>query len=172
MVFAHLILPHPPFVFDAEGKPLEPPYPDDIHDADMFPGTPDEYLKGYALQVEFTNRQIQSVVDQLLDASPTPPLIVIQGDHGPRNLIDWSTPEKGCLLESAAILNAIYFPGEDYADLYPSITPVNTFRIILNEYFATGLSLEEDRTYYSNYARPFDFLDVTSQAQAYCSQQE
>jgi hypothetical protein len=59
-------------------------------------------------------------------------------------------------------MNAYYFPdnrGKQY--LYDSISPVNTFRVILNAYFGEHLELLPDRSYYSNYVMPFDFLDVT-----------
>jgi hypothetical protein len=171
MVFAHLLLPHPPFVFDPDGKPLEPDRPFDINDADLYPGTREEYLQGYAAQVEFTNRQIQEVIEQILSDSPTPPVIVIQGDHGPRMSIDWSSPENSCILESSAVLNAIYIPEIEKGKLYPSISPVNNFRVILNEYFGTNLELLEDRTYFSKYEKPYDYLDVTTRAKEYCGKQ-
>jgi hypothetical protein len=172
IVFAHLLIPHPPFVFDKDGKSIEPDHPYNINDADLYPGTREEYLQGYAGQVEFTNRQMQALIDRLLNDSPVPPVIVIQGDHGPRMLIDWSSPENSCLLESSAILNAIYLPENDPGILYSSITPVNNFRVILNEYFGTDLDLLEDRTYFSNYENPYDYLDVSSQVKDYCNAQD
>jgi hypothetical protein len=59
------------------------------------------------------------------------------------------------------ILNAYYLPngGEKY--LYDSISPVNTFRVIINAYFGEHLELLPDRSYYSNYIMPYNFVDVT-----------
>jgi hypothetical protein len=34
-----------------------------------------------------------------------------------------------------AILNAYYFPDGEYDELYPSISPINTFRVVLNHFF-------------------------------------
>jgi hypothetical protein len=73
------------------------------------------------------------------------------------------------MLESAGVLNAIFLPGANRDSLHPSITPVNTFRVILNEYFNARLDLLEDHTYFSNLRQRFDVTDVTSQAQTYCS---
>ena len=33
--------------------------------------------------------------------------------------------------------------------LYPSISPVNTFRVVLNSYFGENLPLLEDKSYYA-----------------------
>ena len=50
--------------------------------------------------------------------------------------------------EELAILNAYYLPGVDAEELlYPKISPVNTFRVILNAYFQENLPLLEDRSY-------------------------
>jgi hypothetical protein len=48
-----------------------------------------------------------------------------------------------------ANLNAYYLP-KGYKDLYDSITPVNSFRIILNEYFGASYPLLPDITYESD----------------------
>jgi hypothetical protein len=45
--------------------------------------------------------------------------------------------------------------------LYPGISPVNTFRVILNTYFSAALPLLDDRSYFSRMTRPYDFIDVT-----------
>jgi hypothetical protein len=46
------------------------------------------------------------------------------------------------------ILNAYYLPGEE-SRLYPTITPVNTFRIILDAYFGQDYPLLPDVSRYS-----------------------
>jgi hypothetical protein len=54
------------------------------------------------------------------------------------------------------ILNAYYLPG--HADqLYTSISPVNTFRVVLNSYFGTNFPLLEDVSYYSSLSCHYDF---------------
>jgi hypothetical protein len=40
-------------------------------------------------------------------------------------------------------------PGKGRDDFYPSISPVNTFRVIFNNYFGTNLPLLKDQTYNS-----------------------
>jgi hypothetical protein len=80
------------------------------------------------------------VVDQLLATSKTPPIIVIQGDHGGTY---WKRPDQ-----RMKILNAYYLPGAGNV-LYPSISPVNTFRIIFNTYFGQEFPLLPDVSRYS-----------------------
>jgi hypothetical protein len=56
-------------------------------------------------------------------------------------------------------LNAYLLPGRDAA-LYPTLTPVNTFRVIFNTYFGQDLELLEDISFYSEYDDPFDWKVV------------
>jgi hypothetical protein len=47
-------------------------------------------------------------------------------------------------------LMAYYFPGKDTASLaYPSITPVNSFRLVFNTYFGGTYPLLENVSYFS-----------------------
>ncbi len=168
-VFFHIICPHPPFVFDAAGNAITPAVPyagggDGTH----FVGTPDAYIAGYIAQLQYTNRQLLHVIDALLTQSATPPIIIIQGDHGPGAYLDWESAEKSCLYERASIFNAYYFPDGAYSRLYPEITPVNTFRVVLNTYFGANLVLLEDRSYYTAWDHPYDFVDVSAESQEPC----
>jgi hypothetical protein len=77
-------------------------------------------------------------------------------------------PRNECLWERYSILNAYYFPDGNYGALYNSITPVNSFRVVFNQYFGTDLELLEDKNYYATWSRPYVFSDVTDQARS-CS---
>ncbi|MFQ5924122.1 MAG: hypothetical protein ACE5M4_14890, partial [Anaerolineales bacterium] len=77
-VFAHIVSPHRPFVFDAEGNPVD----DDYDWARSNIGL-DAYKAGYREQVLYVNGRIEEIVDEILERSAVPPVIVIQGDHGP-----------------------------------------------------------------------------------------
>ena len=68
--------------------------------------------------------------------------------------------------EQHAILNAYYFPGQKYELLYPSVSPVNSFRIVLNTFFGGTYELLPDRNYFIPHARPYDFVDVTERVQS------
>ena len=122
-VFAHILLPHPPFGFDAEGNEISP--------------TEVEFKEGYTNQAAYFNDEILKSIATIKAESETPPIIIIQGDHGPpTDRPDWHL----------RILNAYYLPAHSDS-LYPSISPVNTFRLILNEYFGENYSLFPDKSY-------------------------
>jgi hypothetical protein len=74
--------------------------------------------------------------------------VILQGDHGPLD-----HPEKDIktrFRNRTRILNAYLLPAGGAARLYDSISPVNTFRVILNHFFGTDYPLLEDRTFYSD----------------------
>ena len=87
--------------------------------------------------------------------------MILQSDHGPGLRLDMESREKTDLRERMSILNAYYFPGRNYQGLYPEITPVNSFRVVLNTFFGAGLELLPDRNYYSTWSEPHRFVDVT-----------
>jgi hypothetical protein len=157
-VFAHIVAPHPPFVFGVGGEALSPPYPYRLRDGDEFPGTGEEYVAGYVAQVTFINTQIQEVLGEILATSERPPVIILQADHGPGLRTNWEFPEETDLEERLSILNAYYLPGADVSLLYETISPVNTFRVILNTYFGAGLELLPDQSFFSSWTAPFRFI--------------
>ena len=168
LVYAHILAPHPPFVFGQNGEPLG----DDLSafslaDGNWFTGSMgrEAYVEGYRSQLIFVSNQLRQTVERILSTARRPTIIVIQGDHGPGSMLDWEDPDKTNFGERMSILNAYYFPDQNYAALYPGITPVNTFRVILNTYFGAALPLLEDRSYFSRMTRPYDFIDVTDRAQ-------
>jgi hypothetical protein len=163
-IFAHIITPHPPFVFDADGEPILHTDPYGIADGTHYvghKGSRDEYIAGYRGQVAFVNTLLVETVEQILSQSKTPPIIILQADHGPGAYFDWHSLEKTNQKERMSIFNAFYFPGGDDGWLYKSITPVNTFRVVLNRYFDSDYELLEDLSYFSDWSTPYDFIDIT-----------
>jgi len=167
-VFAHLLSPHPPFIFDAKGNFTRPDYPYSTWDASLYPGTVEEYKKGYTDQMTFLNHEMIKVVNGILEKSTTAPIIIIQGDHGPGAYYDILQLNTSCLAGRFSILNAYYFPDGDYESLYPSITPVNTFRVVLNQYFGADLDLLEDRNYFAGWLSPYQFTEVSDKIDDAC----
>jgi len=146
-VFAHIVSPHPPYIFDAQGNFNDVGFGE--HDEKNL--KPEEMSALYRGQVEFIDAQILEVVRVILEESKVPPIIIIQGDHGP--LV------KDRFIR-APILNAYYLPNGS-AHLYPSISPVNSFRVVLNDYFGQNLPMLEDLSRYSaDYRDPFDYRIV------------
>ncbi len=161
LVFAHILTPHPPFVFGPNGEELFPDGAYQIADGDNYPGDPEGYLEGYRNQVEFISAQITQAIDRILEKSQTPPIIILQADHGPGSQLVWESPEESNLQERFGILNAYYFPDGDYSALYPAISPVNTFRVVLNQYFGGAYDLLPDEHYFAPWMRPYEFHPVT-----------
>ena len=107
-------------------------------------------------------RRIQLVLETLLADSTRRRIIILQGDHGPNLTMNWSAPSRTAINERMSILNAYWVPPDIRARLYPTITPVNTFRIILNRYFGGPAELLPDRSFFSPYVSPYDFSDVSA----------
>ncbi len=160
--FVHIISPHPPFVFDSNGTPIDPDYPFTLADNRDLISPPSRYQEGYLEQLAFVNDQVLGVVDAILEESVDPPLIVIQGDHGPGIFIDAPSSSPPCFAERYSILNAYYLPGIDPALVPQDITPVNTFRLIFNHYFAADLEFLPNHQYFSPQEAIHQFEDVTN----------
>ena len=55
---------------------------------------------------------------------------------------------------------AYRLPDNEYCNFYDSMTPVNLFRIILNQYFGTDLRVLRGDSYFSTGQNFFKFIDV------------
>jgi len=126
-VFAHFICPHEPFVFGPEGEYIASANWTNHEDKQFYLG---QYI--------FISTQIEAVVDVLLKKSGTLPIIILQSDHGLRTHYPVGDDEWH------KILNAMYLPGMDAEMLYDNISPVNTFRLIFNQYFGADYPLLKD----------------------------
>ena len=166
---AHVVAPHPPFIFGPGGRDLSGDEPDlsladgkswcSLHDGEG----PEGYARHYRDQAAYVTDRIEAAIDRILAASPEPPIIIVQGDHGPAAHYDLDTDRPNDLRERMSILNAIYLPGQGREALHDAITPVNTFRVVLDHTFGANLGLLEDRNYHSSYLTPYIFTDVTAQ---------
>lgn len=167
-VFAHLLIPHPPFVFDANGT-FVPSNSFMIGDGSHYQGTREEYVRGYSWKVQYLNTRLIKIVDHLLSNPNRPVVIILQGDHGPGSYLDLESIENSCLQERLPIFNAYYFPYKNaQAMLYPSISPVNSFRLIFDQILNQPTPLLDDRSFSSTWSHPYDFKDVSSQRET-CS---
>jgi len=123
--YTHFLLPHGPFVFDANGK-VHIDHP--INDID-----------GYLAQVKYSNKLIKKIVGELLSDSSRNKVIIIQGDHGFRQFPAPTQPE-----DQYRNFSAIYFYNHQYHPTDTNISLVNTYRIVLNTFFKTDLPLLTD----------------------------
>ena len=164
-VFAHILAPHPPFVWNEKGEPVNPPHPYYEFDGpiDFSPASLDEYRRGYCAQIQALNTQILQAVDGIRANSRRPPIIIIQGDHGPSV---GRTGDQDNRTIRMAMLNAFCLPPTASplsvdARPYSTISPVNNFRIVFNRTFKTHFPLLPDHSYYSSWEHPYEFSDAT-----------
>ncbi len=161
-VFIHLMAPHEPFVVDHDCKPISEEQ------------ARKKSLKDNSIeQIQCVNTKLIELVDAIIAKSNKAPVIILQTDEGgfPINAplddnISWGTASDNSLNEKFPILNAIYFPDTKndnrYDNLYQSISPVNTYRVVLNKYFGTNYPLLPDKNYiFQDVKNYYKFTDVT-----------
>jgi hypothetical protein len=161
-VMGHILLPHPPSVFDRDGS-----YLDTADTAGM------SSIERYQRQLDFTNRRIREIVGPLL-ALPADrrPIIILQADEGPypasygrlrKSSTDWAASASGDDLEiKFGVLNAWYLPGGEDLDLEPSMSLINTFPTLFARYFGLDYAPLPDRVYSSHdWFHPYDLSDIT-----------
>jgi hypothetical protein len=154
-VFAHILLPHDPYVFHADGT---------VVTADQEKATDEHDL--YAAHLAFANARIKEIVENLQSGpKDQQPVIIIQGDEGPLGCQNVDcvqrTPEYYAI--RFGVLNAMYLPGVDVTlpDLF---TSVNTFRLVFREYFGADLPPLPDRSYtWPDNDHIYDFEDITDE---------
>ena len=114
-VFAHVLCPHPPFVFGPDGEAVQPDRTFYAGDGSHFidqGGTVEEYLKGYRGQVTYITKRLRETIENILDrAGEKQPIIVLQADHGSGSGLSWLGMDQTNIPERFSILSAVYLPG-------------------------------------------------------------
>jgi hypothetical protein len=131
-VFGHILMPHSPFYFDRNGNSTG-------QLTGIYNAANEKNL--YLEQLIYTNTWVDSLINATNRPFPRPRVVIIEGDHGFRDDPPNVTPEMHFMN-----LNTWYFSDKDYSILYDSLSPVNTFRIVLNKYFRANLPLLKDST--------------------------
>ena len=152
-VFAHILLPHPPYVLADKGRRVLKEEADSTSEAELF----DQ-------QLQYTNELMKRTVASLLDGpDETDPIIVLGADEGPYlcgddDCVDGSPEQYGI---RHGVLRAYYLPGLDYT-VPADDSGVNIFRMLLREYFGADLPDLPNRSYtWPDKAHIYDFQDVT-----------
>lgn len=152
-VLIHSDISYAPCMFDQYGNKREISYVNLLGEW----GTPADYVS----QLKFAESQAEKWITTILSYPGPRPIIILQSDHGPKYPLG---SQREYFNERMRILNAYHFPGAGSRGLYETITPVNSFRLLFNNYFQTGLPLLPDRSYCAPvYNREYDWLDVTDQ---------
>jgi hypothetical protein len=168
-VFAHILSPHPPYVFTPDGT--MPSYSVD----DNNQGASRE-LK-YINQLTYLNDRIKETVAAIRKSSKEEPVIIIQSDEGPyppafadynngeASLYPWSKASAETLKRKYGVLAAYYLPGVPAEQTSELNSSVNTFRFVFNHYFGAKLPYLPDCSLLYDGGRPFAFYDVTAKIQ-------
>ena len=157
--FAHLVTPHWPYMFDAECHHVEPYRPPTDSGPNELP-----MKRAYVAQIQCVNHMVLGLVGKLIAGSKTPPIIILQADHGHGRLgrsfpaLGDAGPER--VAERTDIFAAYYLPGHPTGVVYDSITPVNVLPRIFNHYFDARIPLQPDATFWSTWDEPFKFTRI------------
>lgn len=157
-VFAHLYITHDPYVFDKGGEFVT-----------EMQGKEHGYKNNYVNTLVFANTKLKNLIEKILSNSEKEPIIILQADEGPRSerffqdtSILWKYSTKEEFRVKTGILSAYYLPSIDEAIIYPSITPVNTFRLIFNHYFGENYTLLPDQVFaHQDYHHPYALWEIT-----------
>jgi hypothetical protein len=141
LVYAHIISPHTPYVFGKHGEMI------DLVDSEL---SGDAYARAYTDQAYYVSMQVLALVRKIIETSDQPPIIIIQSDHG-------NSHERVDRLKN---LSAFYLPYGRGQLVYPTITNINTFRILFDAYFNTNYGRLEDQSYLSYPEDPFKLEQV------------
>lgn len=157
-VFAHIALPHEPYVFDVDGSPL------------------DQASAGAGrTEAEAFDRQRRYLDDRLLaiiDAAPLPedggPMIMLLADEGPHPLhYDsrswvWENADEAALVSKLSILAAVRGHRADSVDLPHGVTGVNVARSFVADALGAELPALVDRSFiYRSPGAVHEYVDVT-----------
>jgi hypothetical protein len=141
-VFAHLMLPHHPYIFGPNGESVSP----EKMEA-RWEGLEND-KDGYLNQVKFVNQKLKQIITTIIEESSIPPIIILQGDHGLKSEIkNWNHPTDEEFHNRLSIFNAYHIPTMNELP-YENITPVNSFRIIFNELFDEQLEILPNLSYW------------------------
>lgn len=162
-VLVHVLAPHPPFTFAADGTFRRPDRIFMFNEGSDFQGSHDEYVRGYRDQAEFIAARVRAVVDVILSRPGPRPVIVLHGDHGPGSMLQQDNPAQSNMPERMNILAAYYFP-EGQERLYASMTPVNGARALANQFLGTDLPSLPDLSWFSTSEHPYGFTAVPPEA--------
>lgn len=133
-VYIHLIFPHLPYMFDENGNV----------------NLPEVYYKYdyYLGNYKFAIKMATEMVNNILSGYPSSrqPVIILQSDHGFRNIRDKNTDEQPLPDYPKEFgLNILYarlLPGYEATYSAPEQDPINTFPLLFNYLFDANIDLK------------------------------
>jgi hypothetical protein len=129
-VVFHTLLPHDPYIYDANGKAVTFPG----GDAELSSATGRAY---YVHQLQYLSTLLLRAIDQIRANAKTPPVIVLQSDEGMELDGDVFGEDVSRQIRVKGI-TALSMPGHETAGLPDPPNAVNVLRFVFNEYFHTN----------------------------------
>jgi hypothetical protein len=152
-LFSHILPPHAPYRVWADCGPIRKSF----SRADLDKHTPnkdndiDAWRLLYKNQMFCVQNKMIEGIDTILKVDQNA-IIIIQGDHGAKSLLQSGLPfnkwSKSQFIESFGILNALRLPESVHHLLHPSISPVNTFRLVFSAITTEQFDMLEDKSFY------------------------
>ena len=153
-IFSHIYVPHPPFLFGPNGENVIPDHRE-ISGLQSW-----ENPQGYINQLIYATNQVSIVVKNIVKNDPTA-VIILQGDTGTLTGTDTFMTTMKDVYQAHSILYAVRIPDVNNLEY---MVPVNTYRIIFNNYFNMDYEYLEQHSY----ARQNDvWTDITEKLREY-----
>lgn len=167
-IYAHFLVPHDPFYFNADGSLSDHPLIDNV-------GKP--VKEKYVGQVEFINSQMKELISLIKQKTDNEAVIIIQADEGTYASHFSDQPSDSLVVEKAGgdneklqalklkygVLAAYYIPEAKREDIKSGGDNVNIFRLVFNTYFGTHLPYLPKCNYVYVPGNIFKYSNVTDE---------
>jgi len=153
-VFLHVLCPHEPFYFNADCSVATERKRKQWSD---FDGAFVEYRDAYRANLSCLNSKALAFLDALVSRRGSLPTIVMQGDHGPNEILPETIEREGFdrYLFQTHVLNAYHFGDRSGPQIEDGMSLVNTWRTVLPIITGQPLLLQPHRSFSTVTKKPF-----------------
>jgi hypothetical protein len=158
--FAHLLLPHEPYVYRADCSERDPPlWPwEDLAASDS------TIYRAYLQQLTCANRRLLDLVDRLRPREGPDPVIILMADHGlgvqHRGVSALADASPETVDERLDAFAAVLVPPGARDAFRGNLTPIGVMRGVMREVFGLNLPNREEPSYWSPDDRLYDLKPV------------
>lgn len=138
-VYAHLMMPHAPFFYDEQGQ--ETPTELVLTDQQF---VDKKHIISY---LKFTNKVILRIVNTINTQTEGNAIIILQSDHGFPTFLGSRKERESYFMN----FTAVHLPGGQNSLFPDSISMVNTFPVLFNNFLNTHLPVLKDSTVFLDF---------------------
>ncbi|MGZ8545634.1 MAG: sulfatase-like hydrolase/transferase [Flavisolibacter sp.] len=131
LVYTHLLMPHYPYYFDRNGKPMPLEF--------LLKDENNHNKAAYIEYLHYSNQKFLEMIDAIIKNAKQPPVIIFMSDHGFREYSKGYDPAYHFMN-----FNSVLLPNRNYSGFYEGMTNVNQFRTILNSQFGQRMPMLKD----------------------------